>query len=172
MISKFFYSILLISLFIYKYSMAGYVDKQEDYSPAASDVRETIAYLYAYSQNSISIWQKFKTKCLGDKLNTQYTGKEFYEKKLPEINKELKACYRKRFKEELTQDIVNKYSEDAMGGPLVSSLVNLLGYSAAGLPRSYDELLSCHDFTRSTAINQQKIFETLGYPQKGWCEKL
>ena len=152
---------------------AEYIEPQVDYIPPVNnDNRDAIPFLYAYNENAIQIWQALKNKCLGDVFDGKYSGKEFYEKKLPKFNKDLKVCYKERYKEELTEEIINRQAEDAAGGVLMKGILDMSKNIGTGLPRNYKEILNCNDFTRSISILHNQVTEATGYPKIGWCQKL
>lgn len=154
-------------------SLAGYVDSQEDYVPkAANESKDTIPFLYAYNENAIQMWQALKNQCMGDIFDGKYSGRDFYEKKLPKFNKDLKVCYKERYKEELTDEIISMQAEDAAGGVLMKGILDMSKNIGTGLPRNYKELLNCNDLTRSISKQYNQVIDATGYPKKGWCQKL
>ncbi len=136
------------------------------------DGRAVIATLYQQNESYIQLWQNsLRSRCLGRYLNSEITGKEYFERKLPKINKDLKACYKENFKEELNDFAVRKYADTSLGGEL-QLIFGLASLGGSRLPNNFKELSSCHDLTRTIEIMNQSIIGITGYPQNGWCQKL
>lgn len=134
--------------------------------------RTLITTLFLQNENYIKLWQNtLRNRCLGDYLNSRYTKKDYFEKKLPKINKDLKACYKENYKEELNDFAIRSYADESVSAN--AQLMQIFSlFSGSRLPNSMKELSDCHETAEIVEVTNHMIIGITGYPQNGWCQKL
>lgn len=174
MISKIISYFTFVVIFLYGASAYSkeYIKPSVDYVAPIEEKGTTLLSLYAWNNYWIELWNtSLNKRCAGDIIRKQYSKKDYFEKELVKINKDLKSCYEKKYDLELTSEKIKKYEEDVVGtfGFLSKKLFTNYGNNH---PLTYRELKGCLETVRMVESISQQLVNLSGYPNKGWCQKL
>lgn len=172
--------ILVLLLGIYSVASAQIFEPQRSYNEtrdsAIIDSRSNFFYNYAFCDMSAASWAQAKADC-AFRISFGATPfpasiTKFFESTMPQFQKELVQCYRRRFG--ATLDAIVARRALAEGGDLFYQILGFVPKDFKPSPRipQSKKDLSCNVAEMQYIIN---LISTLmyhsGYPRDGWCEK-